>query len=260
VDGLTIAFERAGTGPPLVLLHGGLSDHRDWRPQLEGLSAAFTVVAWDAPGTGGSSDAPQTFRMPEFAACLAGFIDVLGLGRPHALGLSWGSALALELYRQRPDIPRTLVLAAAYAGWAGSLPPEVVAERVATTLRDLETLPPEEYARTWAPTLFTSRASSQVVEEAVRTMAEFRPSGVRPMLLSMAEADLRDVLPTIRVPTLLLYGAEDVRSPMDVATAIHTAIPGSALVVLPEVGHMGNLEAPEAFNDAVRAFLSTHGR
>jgi len=197
--------------------------------------------------------------MPEYATCLAGFIEALGLERPHVLGLSWGSTLALELFRRRPDVPRTLVLSAAYAGWAGSLSPEAVDERLASTLRDLETMAPEAYARTWVPSLFTSRVSPEIVEGYVRTVADHRPSGVRPMLLSMAEADLRDVLPTIRVPTLLLYGAEDVRSPMDVARAMHEAIPGSTLVVLPEVGHMANLETPGAFNDAVRTFLSTHG-
>lgn len=196
--------------------------------------------------------------MPDYAACLASFMDALGLERPHLLGLSWGSTLALELYRQRPDIPRTLVLTAAYAGWAGSLPPELMADRLRANLRDLESLAPLDYARTWVPTLFTERAPAEVVEGYVAVMAEFHPGGVRPMLLSIAEADLRDVLPTILIPTLLLYGELDARSPLDVARETHASIPGSTLVILPEVGHMSNLEAPEAFNAAVRGFLSAH--
>jgi pimeloyl-ACP methyl ester carboxylesterase len=254
VGALTIAFERRGTGPALVLLHGGLSDHRDWRPQMDGLSDRYTVVAWDAPGCGGSSDPPETFRMPEYADQLAGFIEALELASPHVLGLSWGSALALELYRRHPDIPRTLVLTAAYAGWAGSLPLDVVASRLETSLRDLA-LPPEGYVRTLIPTLFTERASAELVDEAASVMAEFHQGGARPMLFALAEADLRDVLPTIAVPTLLVYGEEDQRSPLTVARTMHAAIPGSTLVVLPEVGHMSNLETPEAFNAAVRAFL-----
>ncbi len=90
-------------------------------------------------------------------------------------------------------------------------------------------------------------------------MADSRPAGLRPMLLAMAEADLRDVPPTISVPTLLLHGEEDARSPRDVAEQMHAAIPGSALVVLPGVGHQANVEAPEAFNEAVRTFLRTVG-
>ncbi len=81
VDGLQIAFRRAGDGPALLLLHGGISDSRVWRDVLDDLSDEFGVVAWDAPGCGQSSDPPETFRLPEYADCLATFIDVIGLGR-----------------------------------------------------------------------------------------------------------------------------------------------------------------------------------
>ena len=75
------------------------------------------------------------------------------------------------------------------------------------------------------------------------------------MLKAMAEADLRDVLPHIRVPTLLVYGERDQRSPLSVAEELHARISTSELVILPGVGHVACAEAPEAFNDAVRAFL-----
>jgi len=254
VGALTIAYERRGDGPPLVLLHGGMSDHREWRRQLDGLSDGFTVVAWDAPGCGASSDPPETFRMADYADSLAGLIEALGLDRPHVLGLSWGSTLALELHWRRPEIPRSLVLAAAYAGWAGSLPPEEVAHRLERLLAQIER-PAREWVHEYTPTLLTERAPAETVAELEAIMADSRPAGLRPMLLAMAEADLREVLPTISVPTLLLYGEEDARSPGDVAAAMHAAIPGSTLVVLPGVGHQANVEAPEAFNDAVRTFL-----
>lgn len=254
VGGLNIAFERSGDGPPLVMLHGGLSDHREWRRQVDGLSDEFTVVAWDAPGCGGSSDPPESFRMPDYADCLAAFVELLGLGRPHMLGLSWGSTLALELYRRHPSIPRTLVLTAAYAGWAGSLPATVVTERLQTSLRDLA-LSPEPLVRTWLPSLLTERATDEMVDELVGIMSEFHPGGVRAMLHALAEADLRDVLPTIEVPTLLLYGEEDQRSPLAVAEEMRSRIPGSTLVVIPEVGHQSNVEAADRFNAEVRRFL-----
>ena len=89
----------------------------------------------------------------------------------------------------------------------------------------------------------------------MKVMAGFHDGGVRQMLHAIAEADLRPVLPMIDVPTLLLYGAEDARSPLPVAEAMHQAIRGSELVVLPGVGHMSNLEAPDRFNAVVRGFL-----
>jgi pimeloyl-ACP methyl ester carboxylesterase len=197
VGGLRVAYRRSGRGAPLVLLHGGLADSREWRRQLEGLADDFTVVAWDAPGCGGSADPPASWRLPDYADCLAGFIRTLELGRPHVGGLSWGGGLALEPYGRHPQLPRSLVLASAYAGWAGSLPPEVVRERVDAALHEAE-LPPEQWVPGWLPGLFTAQAPAEVVSEALVMMSEVRPAGMRPMLQSFAEADLREVLPRTR--------------------------------------------------------------
>ncbi len=254
VDGLRIAFETAGGGRPLVLLHGGFSDSRAWRPQLNGLSDEFNVVAWDAPGCGHSSDPPETFRLPDYADCLARFIDLLDLGEPHVLGLSFGGALALELYRRHPRAARTLILAGAYAGWGGSLPAEEVAARLERALHDAQQ-PPEQWVHTYLATFFTDAVAPEVVDETIAMMLDTRRAGMVPMLRGMAEADLRDVLPRIGVPTLLLYGDADVRSPVAVAEDLHASIPRSQLVVLPGVGHVSNLEAPDAFNDVIRSFL-----
>jgi pimeloyl-ACP methyl ester carboxylesterase len=79
--GHRIAYDLKGEGPPLVLLHGYVGDRRRWRPQIEALSDQFTVVAWDAPGYGGSSDPPESFPLSEFADCLAALIEELGPGR-----------------------------------------------------------------------------------------------------------------------------------------------------------------------------------
>ncbi len=251
---LSIAFERKGEGSPLMLLHGGLSDSRMWRRQLDELSDEFTVVAWDAPGCGRSADPPETFRLPDFADCLAAFIEKIGLVKPHVLGLSFGAGLALEFYHRYPAIPRSLILASAYAGWAGSLPPDVVEQRLLQGLQQSE-LPPEQVVKMWIPTLFVKSVSTKVIEETATIMSEFHPAGMRTMLLAFAEADLRDMLPTIKVPTLLLYGGADQRSPLDVAENLHTKIPTSRLAIVPGVGHEISLEAPEIFNAEVRSFL-----
>jgi pimeloyl-ACP methyl ester carboxylesterase len=254
IDGLSIAYELKGEGVPIILLHGALSDSRTWRRQLEELSDEFTVVAWDAPGCGRSADPPETFRLPDFADCLAAFIEKIGIAKPHILGLSFGSGLALELYHRHPAIPRSLILASAYAGWKGSLPPDVVEERLLQGLQQSE-MPPEQVVEMWMPTLFTRSVPSEVINESAAIMSEFHPAGMRSMLFAFAEADLRDVLPTIEVPTLLLYGEADQRSPLEIARNMHAMIPESRLVIIPGVGHESNLEAPEIFNTEVRSFL-----
>lgn len=78
------------------------------------------------------------------------------------------------------------------------------------------------------------------------------------MVRAFAEADLRDILARIEVPTLLLYGNADERSPRGVAEDFHAHIPDSTLVVMPGVGHQSNMEAPEAFNSEIRRFLRAH--
>jgi pimeloyl-ACP methyl ester carboxylesterase len=260
VNGVRIAYSETGAGPPLVLLHGGMDDSRSWRWQIEGLSDKFTVYAWDAPGCGRSSEPPETWRLPEYADCLAAWLDVVvGVEAPHLLGLSWGSSLALELYRRHPDRPASLILASAYAGWAGSLLPDEVADRLTGILAAAD-LPREEILQGWSR-LLTSAASPALVDELWAIWADnagtVHPAGYRAIAHSMAEADLRDVLPRIDVPTLLLCGELDERSPMRVAAVLHAAIPGARLVVIPGVGHICNAEAPEEFNAHVRRFLMT---
>jgi pimeloyl-ACP methyl ester carboxylesterase len=254
VGGLRVAFERRGDGPPLVLLHGWPANSREWRQQLDALSGEFTVVAWDAPGAGRSSDPPDTFRLADWADCLAGFIAALELQRPHIAGLSWGGGLALEFYRRHPALPRTLILTSAYAGWAGSLPAKIVDERLQLYLRNAE-LPPDQWVPAVIKTLLTERASREMVDELTSILSEFHPVGMKVGVRAFAEADLRDVLPRIDVPTLLLYGNEDVRAPRPVGDALHSAISGSTLVVLPDVGHMIDIEAGDRFNTEVRDFL-----
>ena len=257
VNSIAIAYQRSGSGEPLVLLHGGASDGREWRPQLKGLAGDLDVVAWDEPGSGGSSDLPPDFGLADFADALAGFIEALDLAPAHVGGLSWGGVVAQELYRRRPELVGTLILADTYAGWKGSLPAAEVEARVAGVMGSLEA-PPEEFEPS-LPGLFASEPQPEVVAELDRIMADTRPDSFRREILAVAECDTRDLLPRIAVPTLLLWGEQDVRSPVEsVARPLHDAIPDSELVVIPDAGHMSNLERPAEFNEAVRAFCSAH--
>jgi pimeloyl-ACP methyl ester carboxylesterase len=254
VDGMRIAFRRQGEGPPLLLLHGAVCDSRVWRVELESLADAFTVVAWDAPGCGGSSDAPATFRMGDYGECLAGFIAALHLDRPHVLGHSWGSTVALELCLRRPELVRSLVLVGAYAGWAGSLPADEVARRLEFALgvaeRDVGAFEPSSMRGLFSEVMPDDRAA-----ELADIMRETRPGAARTMAVALAESDLSGGLDLIEAPTLLVYGDADERSDLDVARKLHASIRGSSLVVLPGLGHECYLESSVTFEAAVREFL-----
>lgn len=256
VDGIRIAYTRAGTGPPLVLLHGAPCDSRTWQWMLPDLARDHTVIAWDAPGFGESSDIDDNWRAPQFADALAAFIAALGLEGPHLVGHSFGTMVALALFQRHPASPASLVLVGGYAGWAGSLPPDEVARRLEMFV-DMAELGDAFDPRSY-PGLFTDLIPADRDAVLAKMMREnMRPATVRAAGYIGAETDLRPVLATIDVPTLLLHGESDARSPLANAEALHVAIPTSQLVVLPNLGHACVVEDPDACAAEIRRFVKT---
>jgi pimeloyl-ACP methyl ester carboxylesterase len=191
-----------------------------------------------------------------YADCLAGFIAGIGLPRPHVAGLSFGGELALELCRRHPAVPRTLVLASAYAGWRGSLSAEDADQRLQQALA-LSELSPDELVGVLLPTMFSEGTPPDAVAAFGAAMRSTHPAGFRAMAHAAAE-DVRGALPWVDVPTLLVYGDKDVRAPLTVAEDLLAQIPGSTLVVLSDAGHVCNIESAGEFNRAVRDFLRAH--
>jgi pimeloyl-ACP methyl ester carboxylesterase len=238
----------------LVLVHGALSDSRVWQQQVDALSDEFAVVAWDAPGCGESEDPPESFRLPDYADALAGFITALGLERTHVLGHSFGGALALELARRHPHVVATLIVVGGYAGWAGSLPASEVDRRLAFALDAADRLPGDFDPESMRG-LFSEELSNEATVMLRTIMSESRPVATRTMAHALAEADLREDLASIGAPTLLVHGGSDERSDLGVADELRRRIPSSILVVLPGLGHECYLEDPDRFNAEVRGFL-----
>lgn len=255
IDHQTVAYREAGRGTTLLLLHGFLCDSRCWRHQLSDLSSKFRVVAWDAPGAGLSSDPPSTFVTADYVRFLAAFQDRLEIESAHVLGLSWGGILAQEFYRNYPQRCRSLILADTYAGWRGSLPEVVWKERLSRCLEDANG-PRESVVAKFVPTVLTSDAPPNLRDEFAGIVRDHHPIGFRVMSLSSAEVDTRDLLPRIAASTLLIWGAEDRRSPLNVAEQFRAAIPNAELAVIPNAAHLSNMEQPGLFNARVRNFLA----
>jgi pimeloyl-ACP methyl ester carboxylesterase len=220
---------------------------------LDGLSDQFHVVAWDAPGAGASSDPPKQFTITDWAHCLAGFLDAVGIDRAFILGLSWGGMLAQELYRLDRARVVGLILCDTYAGWKGSLSAEACEKRLERCVSD-SSLSGEEFALRWAPEMFTKDVSHELIDEMSGIFREFHPHGFRLMAKSLADTDTTDVLASIEVPTLLIWGDDDRRSPNNIAERFRAAIPNAEFVVLSNAGHVSNMEQPDAFNSEVRRF------
>jgi len=213
------------------------------------------VIAWDAPGAGASSDPPDSFTMDEWADVLAAFFDALAIARAHLVGLSWGGVLAQVFcarYSRRVD---GLVLADTYAGWKGSLPAAACEQRLARCERDSR-LPSAEFARHWVPEMFTRAAPPALIGELTTIFHDFHPHGFRLMAKSLADTDTTDLLGAIAAPTLVLWGDDDRRSPIQIGEQLCDAISGAELAVIAQAGHISNMEQPEAFSAHVRHFLA----
>ena len=249
VGGLRIAFQRRGHGPCLLLLHGAVSDSRVWRAQLESLSDAFTVVAWDAPGCGGSSDPPDHFRLPEYAECLSRFIDALGLQRPHVLGHSWG----------RPSLWSCIGSVRRRSGaccWSAPTPAGPVRSHrtkssSGSSLR-CESLTCRRVhsnrrrcrgcSRTRCPPLRPTIWRESCLTFGPRQLGRWHTRSPRRTCAMFFR--------TSRRRRCSLYGDADERVPLSVARALHERIPRSTLAVMPGLGHECYLESAEAFETA----------
>lgn len=257
VHGRRVGYRQVGDGPAVVLLHGYVGDSdATWHRQMDALGDEFRLVAWDAPGAGASADPPETFGMAGYADCLAELIAALGIASPHLVGLSFGGALALAVAARHPGLARTLVVVSGYAGWAGSLPPDVVEQRLAQAMA-LSELTSDELAAALLPTMFATSPAADDLERFAASLRELHPAGFRAMARASAE-DLSGLLASVQVPTLVVCGDQDVRAPLAVAEHLHTAIAGSELAVLRGLGHIVNLERPEELNATLRTWLRRH--
>lgn len=255
VEGLTIAYCRAGHGPAIALAHGFVGDATStWGHQIDFLAGDYTVLAPDLPGAGQSPDPPEGFTAADYADCLAAFLRRLGFAHAHVVGLSFGGIVALSLAARHRSLPRSLALLGAYAGWRGSLPATDVEARLATCLRFSE-LPPEEFAAAMLPSMFSPQASSDAVAAFGASVARFSPDGFRAMARASAEADLTEELAGIDVPALLLYGDQDLRAPVAVGRHLRAGLRSARLEMLPGVGHASPVEAPEEVSRRLLEFL-----
>ncbi len=235
VDGLRIAYRRAGAGDPLLLLHGGFEDSRLWMDDIERLQEHVDVIAWDAPGCGASDDVPDGWRAADWSRTAASFIDALGLAHPAVAGFSFGSTLALLLARDHPESVGGLVLVGAYAGWRGSLDADDFARRVEATQFTL-THPVEERVDDFLASVYTPETPPRRRNLSRELVDHWRRDTTR-ALLDVMMLDLSGALGSIATPTLVARGVDDTRSPREASLEIVERMPHARFVEIPDAGH-----------------------
>jgi pimeloyl-ACP methyl ester carboxylesterase len=237
-------------GDGLLLLHAFPLDASMWAPQ-DSAFGDVTVVAPDLPGFGRSRPAPDVLTMDDAAQAGVRALDEAGIQRAVVLGLSMGGYAALAFWDRHPDRVAGLVLANTRAGAdddAGRERRRALAERLRTEGSGFLVESP--------PPLLSADAPVELWER-VRSIIGGQDAGaIAAASLGMAErADYTSRLGEIAVPTLVVTSSADTLIPPDLTTPMAEAIPGATLEVIDGVGHLSNLEAPEAFNAAVEAHL-----
>ena len=252
---VTIHYLIEGSGPPLVLLHGLGNNSKSWIHQLEGLKKKYTVIAWDAPGYGQSSDPEKELqRFSQFSDYLKGFLDQLNLDKIFLLGHSMGSAVAIDFSIRFPEMIEKLIIAAPTRGSAGLTVEENTKKREARH-HLIENTPPEEIARLRTPVLLSSSTDDSVREYAQKVMSEVRLSGYKSVANSLFNLNQMDDYAKISVPTLVICGEEDNATPVSESEIIVRNIKDGCLKVIPETGHLCYQEKPDIFNDYTMNFF-----
>ena len=252
--GLEIAYDEAGSGTPLLLVHGWPLDRTMWAGQLGGLARNARVLAPDLRGFGGSTVRPP-YTIDQYADDLVAFLDALGLARVVACGLSMGGYVAFSLLRRHRDRLRALVLADTRATADSDEARENRGKLIAVIEHEGTSALAERQLEAMLGRSTLGR-QPQLVETVRRMMASTPPEGAIGALRAMADRpDSTPILHSIDVPTLVVGGAEDAITPPAVLRAMAAEIPGSRVEIVEQAGHVCPLERPAAFNHVVSEFV-----
>jgi pimeloyl-ACP methyl ester carboxylesterase len=254
VNGITLGYDDVGSGAPLVLLHAFPLHRAMWAQTSAALGREYRVITPDLRGFGESSGSERV-TIGELADDVIGLLDALGIERASVGGLSMGGYVALNLVIRYPERVDGLILADTRAGAddeAGRGNRAALAEKALTqgAVAVAEQMLPKLLSAA-AP-----QADPQLVAQ-VRALIEGAvPAAIAAASLAMGErADSTGRLAAITAPTLVIVGSEDSITPVAESTAMKDAIPQASLAIIPDAGHLSNLERPAAFNRALEIFL-----
>ncbi|QNG17498.1 alpha/beta fold hydrolase [Rhodococcus triatomae] len=238
-----VAVRIAGSGDPVVLLHGIGGSARSCRALADTLASnGYRTFRWDAPGYGDSAD-PAGNDFLDHSVVVEELLGELGLGGVHLFGTSWGGVIATALALRRPELVRSIVLADSTRGSGVN---EQRAHGMRARVDELATLGPEAFAAERAPRLVSPRCEAAVAQAVTADMARVRVPGYRAAAEYMAGTDHGPMLHELTVPTLVLVGEHDTVTGVDESRLLADAIPGAEFAVITGAGHAAASERPEA--------------
>lgn len=253
----TLAHDDAGRGIALVLLHGFPHDRALWTPQRSALARRARVIAPDLRGFGASAAlGTPPVTLDGHADDVAALLDALEIDRAVIGGLSMGGYIAFAFWRRHRRRVQALLLADTRAGADSDEGKEKRREMIAAA----RSAGAHAVADAMMPGMIgkTTRAKHPETEREMRAICERAPvPGIVAALEAMiARPDSTATVATIDVPVQIIVGAEDALTPPKESEAMHAAIDGSRLDIIPHAGHASNFERPAAFNHIVTEYLS----
>ena len=243
----------------LVLLHAFPIGANLWEPQMRSVPAGWRLITPDLRGFGGTSDQDSVsgLSMADYAQDVVDLLHELHIARAVVGGCSMGGYATFAVYQSHPEMIDGLILANTRA--TADTPEARANRRNMLALVDREG--PSGVVRDMMPKLLgkTTHDSNSSVEATVRRLIKQQsPIAIRGAIQRMMHRpDSTPLLTQISVPTLVITGEEDEMIPVEESRRIAAGIAGATLVIVPGAGHLANLERPEAFNEAVAAFLKT---
>ncbi|MDB5087020.1 MAG: hypothetical protein JWR09_1014 [Mucilaginibacter sp.] len=257
INNLKIYYKITGKGEPILLVHGHPFDHTMWDSQIKSFSKLYQVITPDVRGYGKSSlPKSAATRFEDYATDLLALMDTLGINSFHLSGLSQGGQIIMEIFRQAPSRIKSLIFADTFASLDT---PEVKQGRYDTADRlekeGMDTYSDEVIYKMIKPEHVASQPA--VAAHIIKMMKATSPKGAATALRARAERIdyLKDILPTINIPTLVIVGRQDEFTPVAKAEELQQSLQNCKLVIIEDAGHMPNLEHPEEFNNAVLDFL-----
>jgi 3-oxoadipate enol-lactonase len=250
-----IAVDHMGSGELVVFLHGVGGNKRNWHDNLAAFGQHFHVAAWDARGYGESDDYDGDLDRLDFARDLSRVLDYFGANRAHILGLSMGGQIAMDFAEHYPDRLLTLTLCCTVNGF-----PQLSEADIAEFVRRrkeplLGGKEPKDIAVPLAKTLVGPKASSEAFDKLVDSISRLHKLSYIKTIESSVKSKAHTKLGQIQVPTHVMCGEEDVLATPAIAGEIAAMIPGAQLTIIPEAGHLINIERPAEFNSAALDFL-----
>lgn len=243
-----IAVDRAGNGPLVLFMHGIGGNRGNWRDQLPAFAAHFACVSWDARGYGASDDYEGPLAFDDFVNDVLRVLDHFGANRAHLVGLSMGGRIAMRTALLHPARIATLTLVDTHEGFEAFSPAQrqaFVDSRRAPLLAGKE---PRDIADAVARSLVGPQARPEHLQQLVDSIAALhKDSYIKSLQATVDQVGLGDIA-TIQAPAHFIVGADDRLTPVAMHHEMATKMGGAPVSVLPNAGHLSNIENAEGFN------------